>query len=62
MLVGHNPGCEDLTTLLTGDSPAYPTAALGTIRLDVESWSDAGPGCGTLHAHVKPAGLLPSGS
>ena len=33
MLVGHNPTMEELTELLCGQSPEYPTAALGTITL-----------------------------
>lgn len=50
MLVGHNPSMEDLTDVLCGASPAYPTAALGTIALDVNRWVDVVPNCGTLVA------------
>ncbi len=50
MLVGHNPSMEDLTDVLCGASPAYPTAALGTIQLDVNRWVDVVPNCGTLVA------------
>jgi len=55
MLVGHNPTMEELTELLCGDSPEYPTAALGTIELAVDTWSEVAPGCGTLTAFVTPA-------
>jgi phosphohistidine phosphatase len=48
MLVGHNPSMEDLTDALCEASPAYPTAALGTIELDVDRWVDVVPNCGTL--------------
>ena len=37
MFVGHNPSMEELTELLCGKSPEYPTAALGTITLDDRS-------------------------
>lgn len=57
MLVGHNPSMEELTELLCGSTPAYPTAALGTIDLAVDRWADASPGCGTLAAFVTPAQL-----
>ncbi len=57
MLVGHNPSMEELTELLCGDTPAYPTAALATVELAVDRWTDASPGCGTLAAFVTPAQL-----
>lgn len=57
LLVGHNPGFEDLTELLAGSSPTYPTAALGTLELTIDRWADAGPGAGMLTGHVTPADL-----
>ena len=57
MLVGHNPSMEDLTALLCGRSPAYPTAALGSIDLAVDHWADVSSGCGTLASFVTPAEL-----
>ncbi|PYS70275.1 MAG: hypothetical protein DMF69_14095 [Acidobacteria bacterium] len=38
MIVGHNPGMENLLRLLTGASREMPTAALAKIKLDTESW------------------------
>jgi phosphohistidine phosphatase len=57
MVVGHNPWIEELTAVLCGAGPAYPTAALGTVELDVVGWADVAPGSGTLVAHVTPAEL-----
>jgi phosphohistidine phosphatase len=57
MLVGHNPSMEELTELLCAQSPAYPTAALGSVDLAVDRWADVAPGCGTLGAFVTPAQL-----
>jgi phosphohistidine phosphatase len=55
MLVGHNPSMEDVTELLCGETPAYPTAALGTVELAVDRWADVAPGSGTLTAFATPA-------
>jgi len=38
MIVGHNPGMENLLRLLTGASREMPTAALAKIKLNTESW------------------------
>jgi len=40
MIVGHNPGLEDLVALLTGEQRDLPTAALVQIDLDLERWSE----------------------
>lgn len=52
LLVGHNPGMEQLLGSLTGCVEAFPTAALARIELDVEKWRDV-----TLAASGKLAGL-----
>lgn len=38
MVVGHNPGLEELVDLLTGESQRLPTAALVQVRLPLENW------------------------
>lgn len=40
MIVGHNPGLEELVELLTGDWERLPTAALALIELPIQYWSD----------------------
>jgi len=40
MLVGHNPGLEDLVTELTGERVSLPTAGLAECALEVDRWSD----------------------
>ena len=40
LVVGHNPGLEDLLELLTGRHLHMPTAALAHLRLPIDSWSD----------------------
>jgi phosphohistidine phosphatase len=57
MLVGHNPSLEELTELLCGSSPPFPTAALGTIELTAARWHNVTPGSGALIAYVTPAEL-----
>ncbi len=59
VLVGHNPAVEDLTEALTGGRTRYPTAALGTVELDVASWSEVVPGCGRLVGLVNARLLEP---
>jgi phosphohistidine phosphatase len=39
LLVGHNPGLEDLVSLLTGERVSLPTAALAECALDLDAWS-----------------------
>lgn len=39
LLVGHNPGMEELIPRLTGETVSMPTAALAKIDLDVDEWS-----------------------
>jgi phosphohistidine phosphatase len=55
MLVGHNPSIEELTRILCGATPAYPTAAIGTLGLAIQRWRDLAPGCGTLVSFSTPA-------
>ncbi|HKQ53525.1 MAG TPA: histidine phosphatase family protein [Pyrinomonadaceae bacterium] len=57
MLVGHNPGFENLLAHLTGESRRVPTAALARIRLDAEKWMEAGSRGGRLEWLVKPKEL-----
>jgi hypothetical protein len=52
MLVGHNPSLEEFRAMLYGQAPNYPTAALGTIDLSIDTWDEVSPGCGTLAAFV----------
>ena len=40
MVVGHNPGLEELVARLGGSGEAIPTAALAEIQLDIAAWSD----------------------
>lgn len=57
LLVGHNPGFEELLAALTSESQPMPTAALACIKLDVEKWSDASASSGKLAWLVKPKDL-----
>ena len=40
MIVGHNPGLEDLVKQLTGESVDLPTATLVHLDLPVDGWSE----------------------
>jgi phosphohistidine phosphatase len=63
MLIGHNPGIEELALSLAGSGdelPAlrrkYPTAALATLEVD-GPWRDLAPGGAELTDFVKPKQL-----
>jgi phosphohistidine phosphatase len=65
MLIGHNPGLEDLAQLLVGSGDAslrarlttkYPTGALATMSFS-GSWAGLGPDRATLEAYVVPRDL-----
>jgi phosphohistidine phosphatase len=40
MVVGHNPGIEELVEELTGEWVRMPTAALAQVSLNIDHWSD----------------------
>jgi phosphohistidine phosphatase len=40
MIVGHNPGLEQLVEQLTGKRPDLPTATLAQIDLPIDQWRD----------------------
>ena len=45
LMVGHNPGFEDLLISLTDHAARLPTAALACIDLDIREWRDVAPRC-----------------
>ena len=40
MIVGHNPGLEELVAQLTGEQQDLPTATLAQIGLPIDRWRD----------------------
>ena len=40
LVVGHNPGLEELVARLTGNDEYLPTAALAQISLPIDQWRD----------------------
>ena len=40
LVVGHNPGLEELVAALAGGFAALPTAALAQISLEMDAWSN----------------------
>lgn len=66
MLVGHNPGLEDLAEMLVAGGAAshltkmsekFPTGALAVIDLPVDEWSATTPAIGRLDRFVTPRDL-----
>ena len=65
MLLGHNPGLEELLTVLVDDSQVivshakcFPTAAVYVLDLVCE-WSQIKAGCARIVAHQRPKTLSP---
>lgn len=56
VLVGHNPGIEDLAETLTGDSVPMSTSSLAVIDLD-GTWGGAGQTHGLFVAAGRPPTL-----
>ena len=42
MVVGHNPGLEELVEALTGEAEPMPTAGLAQVSLPIERWEELG--------------------
>ena len=67
LMVGHNPGFEDLPSELIGaDGPGVyslrmPTAAIAHLVLAVDVWSEAQTGCAQLQWLVTPKLLKAAG-
>lgn len=73
LLVGHNPGLEDLVLLLVPDAgpkagggprdaveEKYPTASVAELSFPVDRWADVAEGGATLNRFVRPRDLDPS--
>jgi phosphohistidine phosphatase len=69
LLVGHNPGMEELVLTLVPDreedetrdrvEEKYPTASMAEIAFDVPDWADVAANAGTLTRFVRPRDLDP---
>lgn len=64
LLIGHNPGIEELALSLASHgarldelAAKFPTGALATLELDRHRWADVRPGDAELVAYVVPREL-----
>jgi len=70
LMVGHNPGLEDLILLMVADQAGdalrdsveekFPTAALAELELDIDHWSEATGAKARLVRFVRPRDLDPA--
>ena len=67
LMVGHNPGLEELVLRLVPGGPLrgdveekFPTASLAEIEFHVERWQDVEPGAGELTRFIRPRDLDPA--
>lgn len=61
LLIGHNPGFEDLCEHLTGAPKKVPTASLTCIDLDIDKWAGPKGGKGNLKWRMTPKKLKKDG-
>ena len=54
ILIGHNPGFEELLAFLTGETLQLPTSALAKMVFDVVSWKEIKANAGSLEWFVTP--------
>jgi phosphohistidine phosphatase len=66
LLIGHNPGFEELAKLLIGEGDMegilrlgqkYPTAGLAVIDFELDDWGDIAKKAGRLERFVTPKSL-----
>jgi phosphohistidine phosphatase len=57
LMVGHNPGFENLLAYFTGDNRHMPTCAFAKIEFDAGSWSEVSHEAGRLELFVTPKDL-----
>jgi phosphohistidine phosphatase len=69
LLIGHNPGLEDLVLMLVADGAnplrdavedKYPTASIAELQFDSDSWADIVSGTARLTRFVRPRDLDPT--
>ena len=70
LMVGHNPGLEDLifdlvpddgtTPLRDAVEEKFPTAAFAVLELDIDRWDDLRGNCGRLVHLTRPRDLDPA--
>jgi phosphohistidine phosphatase len=69
LIVGHNPGLQELifdlvapeqeNALFAAAAEKYPTATFAVLELAIKRWADCAPGCGTLVHLARPRDLDP---
>ena len=57
LMVGHNPGFEQLASMLSGTSVDMATGSLAEIQLPIDRWDEVGRACGKLLRLVSPKEL-----
>jgi phosphohistidine phosphatase len=60
IIVGHNPGFEELAAALAGNHDQgirLPTSGLARLELDVERWAAVGAGAGRLREVATPRSI-----
>ena len=54
LLIGHNPGFEQIVRMLTGENVTMPTAGLAKINFDIANWHDLETNSNELEFVLRP--------
>jgi phosphohistidine phosphatase len=57
LMVGHNPGFENLLSRLTGSDRQMPTAALACMEFPIDAWEDVEDSEATLQWFLVPKSI-----
>ena len=57
LIVGHNPGMQELAGRLAETGRRFPAGALAEIELAISDWADIGGASGRLVRFVRPSDL-----
>ena len=54
MLIGHNPGCEDVLHELGLGMHEFPTCTLARVRLEIDDWLELEGSCKATLVELVP--------
>lgn len=55
LVIGHNPGLEDLIALLSGGRTRLPTCGLAKLEFDISKWSEIHDAAGRIACLLTPS-------
>jgi phosphohistidine phosphatase len=59
LVIGHNPGMEEMLAALTGQPERFPTAALAVLHVEIDDWGEFSLDCPSRLKHLWRPRELP---